>query len=144
MKVLNKNFFHLIEKFRVLTQDDHMRKRRTTEERCCQCVRGWRIPQSLQSVEVLSGQIPSTKTCRRTELGLPALLPLSTMYTMKFWLRLKQSVSWFQSEEAFTIPKKDTYIFYCSKIRENAPDKVHDLRLVSREPQELFGSERVF
>ena len=29
-KVLNKIFFHLVEKFRVLTQDDHMRKRRTT------------------------------------------------------------------------------------------------------------------
>ena len=47
-------------------------------------MRGWRIPQSLQSVEVLSGEIPSTKTCLRTELGLPALLPLSTIYTMKF------------------------------------------------------------
>ena len=32
MKVLNNNFFLRIEKFRVLTQDDHMRKRRTTEE----------------------------------------------------------------------------------------------------------------
>ena len=36
VKVLNKNFFHLIEEFRVLTQDDHMRKRRTTEERVWQ------------------------------------------------------------------------------------------------------------
>ena len=80
-------------------------------ERCCQDVRGWRIPQSLQSVEVLSGEIPSTKTCLRTELGLPTLLPLSAMHTMKFWLRLKQPVSWFQSEVAFTIPKKDTCIF---------------------------------
>ena len=32
MKVPNNNFFHLIEKFRVLTEDDHMRKTRTTEE----------------------------------------------------------------------------------------------------------------
>ena len=32
MKVLNKNFFHLIEKFRVLAHDDDMRKRRTTEK----------------------------------------------------------------------------------------------------------------
>ena len=112
MKVLNKFFFHLIEKFRVLTQDDHMRKRRTTEERSCQGVRGWRIPQSLQSAEVLSGHIPSTKTCRRTELGLPALLPLSAMNTIKFRLGLKQPVSWLQSELAFTILKKDRYIYY--------------------------------
>ena len=33
LKVLNKKFFPLIEKFRVLTQDGHVRKRRTTEER---------------------------------------------------------------------------------------------------------------
>ena len=33
VKVLNKNLFPLIEKFRVLTQDDDMRKRKTTEER---------------------------------------------------------------------------------------------------------------
>jgi len=46
----------------VLTQDDDMRKRRTTEERCCQGERGWRIPQALQSAEVLSGQITCTKT----------------------------------------------------------------------------------
>ena len=104
-------FFNFIEKFRVLTQDDHMRKKRTTEERCCQGVRGCRIPQSLQSAEVLSGQIPCTKTCLRTELGLPALLPLSAMYTMKFWLRLKQPVSWLQSEVAFTIRKEDRCLF---------------------------------
>ena len=66
----------------------------------------------LQSAEVLSGQIPSTKTCLRTELGLPALLRLFAMYTMKFWLRLKQPVSWLQSELAFTILKKDRYIYY--------------------------------
>ena len=48
-----------------------------------QCVRGWRIRESLQSAEVLSGEIPCTKTCLRTEPGLPALLPLSAMYTMK-------------------------------------------------------------
>ena len=77
-------FFHLIEKFRVLTQDNHGRKRRTTVERCCQGVRGWRIQWSLQSVEVLSGEIPCTKRCLRTELGVLALLPLSAMYTMKF------------------------------------------------------------
>ena len=45
--VLDNVFSHLIEKLRVLTQDDHLRKRRTMEERCCQGVRGWRIPQSL-------------------------------------------------------------------------------------------------
>ena len=95
----------------MLTQDDHMRKKRTTEERCCQGVRGFRITQSLQAAEVLSGKIPCTKTCLRTELGLPALLPLSAMYNMKFWLRLKQPVSWFQSEVAFTILKDDRYIF---------------------------------
>ena len=77
-------FFYLIEKFRVQTQDDDMRKRRTTEERCCQGVRGWRIPQWLQSAQVLSGEIASTKSCLRTELGLPAHLPLSAMNTMKF------------------------------------------------------------
>ena len=82
MNVLNNIyifFFHFIEKFRVLTQDDQMRKKRTTEERCCQGVRGWRIPQSLQAAEVLSGKIPCTKTCLRTEPGLPALLLLSAM-----------------------------------------------------------------
>ena len=44
VKVLNKNFFHLIEEFRVLTPDDHMRKRRTTEERVWQIVWSGRIP----------------------------------------------------------------------------------------------------
>ena len=96
----------------MLTQDDHMRKMRTTEERCCQGVRGWRIPQSLQSAEVLSGQIPCTKTYPRTELGLPALLPLSAINTIKFRLGVKQQVSWLQSELAFTILKKDRYIYY--------------------------------
>ena len=114
VKVLNNICFHLIEKFRVLTQDDDKRKRRTTEERCCQGMRGLRIPQSLQSAEVLSVEIPCTKTCPRTEPGQPALLPLSAMFTMKFCSRLKQPVSWFQSEVAFTILKKDRYIFKCS------------------------------
>ena len=90
-------FFHLIEKFRDLTQDDHMRKRRTTEARRCQSVRGWRIPQSLQSAEVFSGEIPCTKACLQSEPVLAALLLLSAMYTMKFWLRLKQPVRCFQS-----------------------------------------------
>ena len=76
--------------------------------RCCQGVRGWRIPQSLQWAQVLSGQIPCTKTFLRTEPGLPALLPLSSRNTMKFSV--------------------------VTKIRENAPEKVNDLRLVSREP----------
>ena len=111
VKVLNNLFFYLIEKFRVLTQDDRMRKRRTTEERCCQGARGWRIQRSLQSAEVLTGQTPCAKTCLRTEPGLPALLPLPAMYTMKFWVRLKQPVSWFQSEAAFTTLKKDRYLF---------------------------------
>ena len=58
VKVLNIVFFYLMEKIRVLAQDDHMRKRRTTEVRCCQGVRGWRIPKSLQWAKVLSGQMP--------------------------------------------------------------------------------------
>ena len=70
----------------MVAQDDHMRKRRTTEVRCRQGVRGWRIPKSLQWAKVLSGQIPCTKTCLRTEPGPPALLLLTAMYTMKFWL----------------------------------------------------------
>ena len=111
VKVLNNVFFYLIEKFRVLTQDDHKRERRTTEASRCQGVRGWRIPQTLQSAEVLSPEIPCTKTCVRTEPGLPALPPLSAMYSMKFWLRLKQPVSFFQNEVAFTILKKERYIF---------------------------------
>ena len=131
----------------MLTQDDHMRKRRTTEERFRHGVRDWRIPKSLQWAKVLSGHIPSTKTCLRTEPGLPALLPLSAMYTMKFCLRPNQPVSWFQSEVAFTIPnirKIGTYFSVVTKIRENAPDKANDLRLVSREPQGPLGPERVF
>ena len=40
--------------------------------------------------------------------------------------------------------KIGTYFSVVLKIRENAPDKGNDLRLVSREPQERFGSERVF
>ena len=80
-------------------------------ERCCQGVRGWRIQRSLQSVEVLSGEVPCTKRCLRTEPGLPALLPLSAMYTMQFRLRLKQPLSWSLNEVAFTILKKDRYIF---------------------------------
>ena len=31
-----------------------------------------------------------------------------------------------------------------TKIRENAPDRANDLRLVCLEPQELFGAKRVF
>ena len=37
-----------------------------------------------------------------------------------------------------------TYFSVVTKIRENAPDKANDLRLVSRETQERFGPERVF
>ena len=110
MKVLKKLFLYLIQQLRMVTQADHMRKRTTRVERCCQDVRGWRIPESQQSAEVLSGEILSTKTCLRTEPGLPALLPLSAMYTMKFWLRPKQPVSWFQSEVSEVIPKKYRYI----------------------------------
>ena len=36
------------------------------------------------------------------------------------------------------------YFSVVTKIRGNAPDKANDLRLVSREPQELLGPERVF
>ena len=113
------------------------------------CVKGGprrRIQRSLQSAEVLSGEMPSTKICLRTELGLSALLPLSAMYTMKFWLRLRQPVSWFQNEVAFTIllRKRGTYFSVVTEIRENAPEKANDLRLVCREPQEHFDPERVF
>ena len=40
--------------------------------------------------------------------------------------------------------KTGTYCSVVLKIRENAPDKANDLRLVSREPQELFCPERAF
>ena len=40
--------------------------------------------------------------------------------------------------------KIGTYFSVVTKIRENAPDKANGLRLVSREPQELFGPERAF
>ena len=40
--------------------------------------------------------------------------------------------------------KIGTYFSVVTKIRENTPDKANDLRLVSREAQELFGSERHF
>ena len=33
------------------------------------------------------------------------------VYTMKFWLRLKQLQSWSQNEETFAISKKDRYMF---------------------------------
>ena len=36
--------------------------------------------------------------------------------------------------------KTGTYLSVVTKIGENAPDKADDLRLVSREPQDLFGS----
>ena len=109
-----------------------------------QCVRGWRIRESLQSAEVLSGEITCTKTCLRTELGLPALLPLPAMFTMKFWFRLKQPVSCFQSEVTFTnLRKIGTYFSVVTKIRGNASGKANDLRLVSREPQELLGPGRI-
>ena len=35
-----------------------------------------------------------------------------------------------------------TYFNVVTKIRENAPVKANDLRLVSREPQEHLGPER--
>ena len=40
--------------------------------------------------------------------------------------------------------KIGVYFSVVTKIRVNIPDKANDLRLVSREPQERFGSERVF
>ena len=40
--------------------------------------------------------------------------------------------------------KIGTYFSLVTKIRENAPDKANDLRLVSREPQGPLGPERVF
>ena len=40
--------------------------------------------------------------------------------------------------------KIGTYFSVVTKIRKNAPDKANDMRLVSRETQELFGAERVF
>ena len=33
------------------------------------------------------------------------------VYTMKFWLRLKQLQSWSQNEEALVILNKDRYMF---------------------------------
>ena len=73
MKALHNIFFYVIEKFRVLTQDDLMRKRMTTEERCCQGVRGWRIRLSLQSAEVLSGKVPCRKTYLENQASPPCL-----------------------------------------------------------------------
>ena len=40
--------------------------------------------------------------------------------------------------------KIGTYYIVVTKIRGNALDKANDLRLVSRETQELFGAERVY
>ena len=40
--------------------------------------------------------------------------------------------------------KMGTYFSVVTKIRENAPDKANDLRLVSRKPRKSFGPERVF
>ena len=40
--------------------------------------------------------------------------------------------------------KIGTYFSVVAKRRENVPDKANDLRLVSRETQELFGPEREF
>ena len=40
--------------------------------------------------------------------------------------------------------KIGTYFSVVSKIRENSPNNANDVRIVSREPQELFGLERVF
>ena len=40
--------------------------------------------------------------------------------------------------------KIGTYFSVGTKIKENASDKANDLRLVSREPQEIFGADRVF
>ena len=40
--------------------------------------------------------------------------------------------------------KIGTYFSVITKIKENAQDKANDLRLVSRETQELFGAERYF
>ena len=43
------------------------------------------------------------------------------------------------------VPTKiGTYFSVVTKVRENAPDKANDWKLVSRQPQELFGPEREF
>ena len=40
--------------------------------------------------------------------------------------------------------KIGTYFSVVTKIRGNAPDSSNDLRLVSREPQELLGPGSIF
>ena len=42
------------------------------------------------------------------------------------------------------VRKIGTYFIVLTKIRESVSGKANDLRLVSREPQELFVPERVF
>ena len=78
MKVLKKFVFHSIEQLRVLTQDDHMRKRRTTEDRCCQAARAGEFKgRYTESAEVLCGQI----TCiQKHVFGLNWAYPPSYRY----------------------------------------------------------------
>ena len=49
-------------------------------------------------------------------------------------------MSWSQNEVAFALSKKKIGIYFSVviEIRENAPEKANDSRLVSREPQERF------
>ena len=55
-------------------------------------------------------------------------------------------MSWSENEVGFAIPKKKigTYFSVVTEMRENAPDKANDLRLVSREPRELFVPKGYF
>ena len=108
MKVLNKNFFHLIEKFRVLTQGEPRRrdfgKIRGAEEFLCCCYNELKCYLASFHVEkdVLgTGPNPSSPLSSTT---------IREVYTMKLWLRLRQPRSWSQNEETFAIPKKD-YMF---------------------------------
>ena len=101
----------------MLTQDDHMRKKMTIEERYCQGVQGWRIPQSHL----------------RTEPGLPSLLLLSAMYTTHEILVKAKAAG----ELVPFLRKIGIYFSVVTKIRENAPDKPNDLWLFLESPKDF-------
>ena len=99
-----------------------------------------------ESAEVLCGQI----TCiQKHVFGLNWAYPPSYRYPR--WTQRNfgwgESSLWAGSKVKWPSPflrKIGTSFSVVTKIRENAPDEAYDLRLVSREPQELFGSWRVF
>ena len=103
MKVLNKNFFHLIEKFRVLTQGEPRRRDfgkmcGAEEFLCCCYLASFHVEKDVLG----TGPNPSSPLSSTT---------IREVYTMKLWLRLRQPRSWSQNEETFAIPKKDRYMF---------------------------------